>query len=233
MRISIPSFCAAIALAISNPASAFAPEDGGFVYDYPTELSAYPKLVNVLETRKSERKAKFQEDVDALKGEQAANTLDSQAHWKIKSQTDRLIVLVSSNYIYSGGAHGMFWSDAILWDKAKQAEISLLDMFVDKDEAKKLILPSYCAMLDAERLGIRGEPTPKDDLFGECVDPFEHGIAYPTNLGTNGYLRIAFALPPYSAGPYVEGEYEFDIAAPSYITDQLKPEFKDLFQTYM
>ena len=80
---------------------------------------------------------------------------------------------------------------------------------------------------------MRGDPPPKDDLFGECVDPFEHCIAYPTNLGTNGYLRIAFALPPYSAGPYVEGEYAFDIAAPSYITDKLKPEYKELFQIYM
>lgn len=233
MRVSVRSFSLAMTLMVSNPASALAPEDGGFAYDYPVELSVHPQLVNLLETRKSERKALFQEDVDALKGEEAANNLDSQTNWEIKSQTDRLMVLVSSNYVYSGGAHGMFWSDAILWDKTKQTEVSFLDLFADENEAKKLILPAYCAMLDAERLGMRGEPTPKDDLFGECVDPFEHGIAYPTNLGTNGYLRIAFALPPYSAGPYVEGEYAFDIAAPSYITDKLKPEYKQLFQTYM
>ena len=233
MRVSVSSFLVAMALVVSNPASALEPEDGGFAYDYPTELSVHPQLVSLLEARKSERKAQFQEDVDALKGEEAANNLDSQTDWEIKSQTDRLMVLVSSNYVYSGGAHGMFWSDAILWDKAKQTEVSFLDLFTNKDEAKKLILPAYCAMLDAERLGMRGEPTPKDDLFGECVDPFEHGIAYPTNLGANGYLRITFALPPYSAGPYVEGEYAFDIAAPSYITDKLKPEYKELFQIYM
>ncbi len=187
----------------------------------------------MLEKRKSERKTQFQEDVEALGGEQAANNLESQADWKIESQTGRLIVLLSSNYVYSGGAHGMFWSDAILWDKVKQAEVTLLDLFADSEDAKKAILPAYCAMLDAERLGMRGEPTPGDDLFGECVDPFEHGIAYPANLGGNGYSRIAFALPPYSAGPYVEGEYAFDIAAPSHITDKLKPEYKDMFQTYM
>jgi Deacetylase PdaC len=233
MRVSITTFLVSAALAVSSPTLAFAAEEGGFSYDYPTELSAHPKLVSLLEMRKSERRTLFQEDVDALKGEPAANNLESQADWKIKSQNDRLIVLVSSNYVYSGGAHGMFWSDAILWDKSKQVEVALLDLFVDKDEAKKVIMLAYCAMLDAERLGMRGEPTPKDDLFGECVDPFEHGIAYPDKQGSAGYLRIAFALPPYSAGPYVEGEYEFDIAAPSHITDKLKPEYQDLFQTYM
>ena len=77
MRVSVSSFLVAMALVVSNPASALEPEDGGFAYDYPTELSVHPQLVSLLEARKSERKAQFQEDVDALKGEEAANNLDS------------------------------------------------------------------------------------------------------------------------------------------------------------
>jgi hypothetical protein len=52
-------------------------------------------------------------------------------------------------------------------------------------------------------------------------------------LGSGGYSRIGFVLPPYAAGPYVEGEYSFDISAPDYITKGLKPEYRDLFQSYM
>lgn len=208
-------------------------EDGGFHYDYPATLSGHAKLIAALEGRKAERAKLFDKEVKALSEVSPANSIESQADWQIKSETSRLIVLISSNYVYSGGAHGMFWSDAIIWDKMQEKEIEFLDLFVDKDATKKAMMPAYCAMLDAERLALRGEPTPKDDIFGECVDPFENGIVYPENLGKNGYLRIGFALPPYAAGPYVEGEYVLDTAAPSSVTDGLKPEYKDLFQTYM
>ena len=233
MRSLLAAVILSVSLIMSGPALAAEPEEGGFAYSYPTELSVHAKLVQELENRKEKRADLFQEDVAAMGTDGAANTLESQADWAIKSETDRLIVLVSSNYVYSGGAHGMFWSDAILWDKKMGQEVSFLDLFADKVAAKKAIMPAYCAMLDAERLGLRGEPTPKDDMFGECIDPFENGIVFPTELGTSGYVRIEFVLPPYAAGPYVEGEYAFDIAAPDYITSGLKPEYKDLFQTYM
>lgn len=220
-------------LSFANPAFAADPEDGGFSYSYPATLSTHIQLVKELEARKAKRATLFDEDVKSLADSSPANNLESQADWEVKSETDRLIVLVSSNYVYSGGAHGNFWSDAIIWDKKIQAEVNFLDLFVDKDATKKAMMPAYCAMLDAERLALRGEPTAKDDIFGECVDPFENGIVFPENLGVGGYLRIGFALPPYAAGPYVEGEYIFDIAAPAYITEGLKPEYKDLFQSYM
>jgi Deacetylase PdaC len=222
-----------VSLLFASPTIAAEQEEGGFSYSYPASLSTHSQLVQELEARKAKRAELFDEDVKALGKESPANNLESQADWKVKSETDRLIVLISSNYVYSGGAHGMFWSDAILWDKQSQKEVSFLDLFVDKEATKKAVMPAYCAMLDAERVALRGEPTPKDDIFGECVDPFENGIVYPENLGSGGYLRIGFALPPYAAGPYVEGEYLLDIAAPAYITEGLKPEYSDLFQSYM
>lgn len=220
-------------LLFASPTIAAEQEDGGFSFSYPATLSTHSQLVQELEARKAKRAELFEEDIKAVGDDSPANNIESQADWKVKSETDRLIVLISSNYVYSGGAHGMFWSDAILWDKKDQKEVSFLDLFVDKEATKKAMMPAYCAMLDAERVALRGEPTPKDDMFGECVDPFENGIVYPENLGADGYLRIGVALPPYAAGPYVEGEYILDIAAPAYITEGLKPEYSGLFQSYM
>ncbi len=220
-------------LLFASPTMAATQEEGGFSYSYPATLSTHSQLVKELEARKAKRAELFEEDVKTLGEDSPANNLESQADWKVKSETDRLIVLISSNYVYSGGAHGMFWSDAILWDKKDQKEVKFLDLFVDKEVTKKAIMPAYCAMLDAERVALRGEATPKSELFGDCVDPFENGIVYPENMGADGYLRIGFALPPYAAGPYVEGEYILDIAAPAYITEGLKPEFRELFQSYM
>jgi Deacetylase PdaC len=226
---------ALLSMSLMSAPAAFAQEQekSEFSYTYPDTLSANPRLVQELEARKVKRAALFEEDVKAVAEVAPANNLESQASWEIKSETDRLIVLVSSNYVYSGGAHGMFWSDAILWDKKNGREIGFLDLFADKEAAKKALMPSYCAMLDAERVGLRGTPTPKEELFGDCVDPFENGIVFPTAMGSNGYMRIGIALPPYAAGPYVEGEYSFDIAAPDFITKGLKPEYRDLFQSYM
>jgi Deacetylase PdaC len=233
MRSILAAALLSMSLVSSPVAFAQEQEKSEFSYTYPDTLSANPKLVQELEARKVKRSALFEEDVKTVGEAGAANNLESQASWEIKSETDRLIVLVSSNYVYSGGAHGMFWSDAILWDKKRGQEIGFLDLFADKEAATKALMPAYCAMLDAERLGMRGEATAKDALFGDCVDPFENGIVFPTALGSGGYLRIGFVLPPYSAGPYVEGEYSFDISAPDYITKGLKPEYRDLFQSYM
>jgi hypothetical protein len=233
MRSLLVALALSFSVTVCGPVDAADRKEGGFAYSYPTELSAHPKLVQELEARKIKRAELFKEDVKALGTDDAGNNLESQAFWEVKSEADRLIVLVSSNYVYSGGAHGAFWSDAILWDKKTGQEIGFLDLFADKEAAKKAMMPAYCAMLDAERLGVRGEPTPKDDIFGECVDPFENGIVFPAELGSGGYQRIGFTLPPYAAGPYVEGEYVFDIAASDYITSSLKPEYQGLFQISM
>lgn len=233
MRSILAAALLSISLACAPAAMGQEQEKNEFSYTFPDTLSANPKLVQELEARKVKRAALFEEDVKAVGEAGAANNLESQASWEIKSETGRLIVLVSSNYVYTGGAHGMFWSDAMLWDKKNAQEIGFLDLFADKDAAKKALMPAYCAMLDAERIGLRGEATAKDALFGDCVDPFENGIVFPTEKGADGYMRIGFALPPYAAGPYVEGEYSFDIAAPDYITSGLKPDYRDLFQSYM
>ncbi len=235
MNIFRSALLALAAVSALSPA-AFAHEDHDkpeFSYTFPDSVKAHPALAAQLEKRKAEIKTEFDKDLADASEDSKLNNYQYQTDWKVDSETPDFLVLLSSNYTYSGGAHGMFWSSAILWDKKQGKEVKFLDLFADPEKAKAEIMLGYCAMLDAERLVLRGEPTPKDDIFGECVDPFEFGIVYPVKLKDSSYLRIAFTLPPYSAGPYVEGEYEFDTAAPDRITSLLKPEYKALFQSYM
>lgn len=210
-------------------------ESGGFTYDYPEALkSRIPALAAQLDTEKKKARSAFDKmvaDYPDTGASAAKDALESSTQWKIDSESPHILVLLGDYYDYQGGAHGMYSTRSLIWDKRTNKEIKLLDMFADVSAAKAKIMPSYCAMLDAERLGRRGKPTAKTDLFGDCPDPFE-GTVYPADLNKDQYLRIGFSLEPYFAGPYVEGEYEFTIAAPTHITDLLKPEYKDVFQIY-
>ena len=210
-------------------------EESGFVYSYPADLAErVPALVTQLEKEKAAAKAgydKIRADYGDGGGSAAAGMLESSTKWRIESENDRMIVLLASYYDYQGGAHGMHATFSKLWDKKANKEVEFLDMFTDPAAAKVVMMPSYCMMLDAERFGQRGKVTEKTDMFGDCPDPFE-GTIYPTDLNGQQYLRIGFSLPPYAAGPYSEGQYDFSIAAPTYITDLLKPEYKDIFQIY-
>ena len=210
-------------------------EEGGFTYSYPADLAGRaPALVAQLEKEKAASKAGYDRmlaDYGDGGGSAAAGMLESSTEWRIDSENDHMLVLLASYYDYQGGAHGMHATFSKLWDKKANKEVKFLDMFADPAAAKAVMMPSYCMMLDAERFGQRGKVTEKTDMFGDCPDPFE-GTIYPTDLNGQQYLRIGFSLPPYEAGPYSEGQYDVSIAAPSYITDLLKPEYKDIFQIY-
>lgn len=206
----------------------------GFVYEYPADLTAkHPALATYLDGLKAKAQAGFDKMVaDYPKDDSpSANELSARTVWRIDGETDGMIVLLGEGYSYEGGAHGMHWTQATLWDKKAGKPVQSLDMFRDPAAAKAKILPAYCAMLDAERLGLRGETTPKGELFGDCPDPFESTV-YPALVRDGTFTRIGFSLAPYTAGPYSEGQYNFTIAAPSVITDLLKPEYKALFQIY-
>jgi hypothetical protein len=220
---------AAAMLMLANPAAVFAADEPSFQYSYPKEIVVEEGLLAALEARKVKRKAEFDGYLAEGRATGSVDNYMLETDWQIKSETDRLIVMVSSNYVFAGGAHGNFWSDAILWDKVTKEQVTFLDLFSDKEAARAAILPNYCAVLDSERLALRGESTPKDDTYGQCVDPFDEGITFPDSAGSNGYTRVAFVLPPYSAGPYVEGEYAFDVPVSAALRTLVKPEYSMLF----
>lgn len=220
---------------IAQAPSAQKEGQGGFTYSYPADLTKRaPALAAQLEKEKAAAKTSYDKmvaDYGDGGGSASAGMLSSSTKWRVESEDDHLIVLLAEYGDYQGGAHGMHATLSKLWDKKANKEIAFLDMFSDPAAAKVTMMPSYCAMLDAERFGLRGKATDKTDTFGDCPDPFE-GTVYPDNLNGTQYLRIGISLPPYTAGPYSEGQYDLSIAAPTYITDLLKPEYKDIFQTY-
>lgn len=211
--------------------------EGGFTYDLPDGVTGrFAGLDAYFADKSAAAKKDFDEMIADYSSEPGdlppANTLEQRTEWKVTGESKRLLVMTSANYTYSGGAHGMFWTGSLIWDKETDEAVAFLDLFKDPEAAKARIMPAYCAALDAERLGIRGEPTPKDDLFGDCPEPFDAAI-YPDTMKDGRFMRIAIVLPPYMAGPYVEGEYNLSIPAPSALTDLMKPEYAHEFQDYM
>jgi hypothetical protein len=75
-----------------------------------------------------------------------------QQRWAAEADTGPLLVLASTLYSYTGGAHGSSSSGALIWDRRAQRRLKFRDLFHNWPAAEAIIRPQWCAALDAERL---------------------------------------------------------------------------------
>ena len=109
MNIFRSALLALAAVSALSPA-AFAHEDHDkpeFSYTFPDSVKAHPALAAQLEKRKAEIKTEFDKDLADASEDSKLNNYQYQTDWKVDSETPDFLVLLSSNYTNSGGAHGM------------------------------------------------------------------------------------------------------------------------------
>lgn len=208
-----------------------------FEYSYPWAVGTIPAL-----------KARLDADIDKQRGELAAMAKDAsddavkndfpfRKHsrsigWKVVTDLPDWLSLSATIGTYEGGAHPNHWFNALLWDRKADAERQALDLFTSKEELSGAIRQDFCAAIDRQRAKKRGEPVQRDsgDLFTECLDP----IAYTVILGSSNsrtFDRIGILVPPYEAGPYVEGDYEVTLPVTAKVLGLVRPEHRASFST--
>lgn len=186
-----------------------------FTYEWPAAVERVPTLSALLHQRLDEAYATatgYANEDKASRGSEAPfNAHQYGEGWEVAGETAQLMSLTSSVSTYTGGAHGNLHFNTILWDKAAAQAIDAKAML--GDEGLRGLSSRYCAALDAEREVRRGEPVRRgpDELFGDCPDIAEQVIA-PADEDDNGrFDTLRILLPPYAAGPYVEGDYVIDV----------------------
>ncbi len=206
---------AALLLAAAQPDDFQLAEDNGalaFSYGWPAVVAGDPvleqELRNRLETARAQAESYLVDDRGSRPADAPLNPHHYAAEWRVDGETAALLGLSATVETYTGGAHGNLHYAALLWDRAAHAPVELAGLL---GTGLARIGPRYCAALDAERAERRGGPTDPDDMFGNCPQ-IEMQVLTPADKDGDGrFDTLAVLLPPYAAGPYVEGDYVIEI----------------------
>lgn len=206
------------------------PKVTGFEYDWPKSLEKTPALVAWLK----KDKAKQYKDYAELFTEEPEfgpplSSYDNTTHWTVQTTLPGLIILTGARAEYTGGAHGYGFVDSLIWDTKASAVLPFAGLFANPKAAEALLTPLYCRALDKERMVKRQEPTPSDDVFGDCPPLFTSGEIWPDKPVYGKFSRIAMSFGPYAVGPYAEGTYDLEIVIPKGLKPLVKPQYRALF----
>jgi hypothetical protein len=231
----------AVARAEAAEGSAFEDDeerDGGsreFSYAWPAAVTAEPALARMLTAERDRTLAQEKvEWTDALSDSPQDCTpcrnRSFAKEWKVVANTPKYLSLSADFSAYTGGAHGMYGLQSLVWDKAKQRAMSGAEMFRSPEALDAALGPRLCSALNAERSKRRGESVPEtsEDMFDRCVGTAEATVLIGSSTG-KAFDRIGIWFGPYVAGSYAEGAYELDFPVDDGVLRAVKPEFAPAF----
>lgn len=206
-----------------------------FHYGWSAEAAAVPELVKRFKAEMDKAKAEL---VTIAKEDKAFrdkekldfNGLQSSTQYSTAGQSARLLSLKVEASSYTGGAHGNYGTNALLWDRATAREIKSGDLFADPSNRDRLLTQRWCDALNKAREERRGEPVGGDGPFDDCPKLDDIAVI-PTDKDGNGrFERLELVASPYVAGPYVEGVYELGFAVTPDLLSGLKAAYRDSFE---
>jgi hypothetical protein len=206
-----------------------------FTYSYPGKAAAIPALKALLDKRLESDRAELEkgskeDQLDARQNDYPYRTHSSGANWQVVTDLPRWLSLSAEMDEYGGGAHGMTFYDALLWDREQNLARQPSDLFVSKAALGSALREPFCAALDKERVKRRGAPVDRNsgDQFDECIDPTEHTMILGSSNGRT-FDRIGVLVEPYAAGPYAEGVCDVTLPVTPQVLGAVKPAYRSEF----
>ena len=206
-----------------------------FHFGWSAEAAAIPELVTRFQAQMTKAKdeliAGAKED-KAMRDKEGFdfNGYQSSIDYKTAGQSDRLLSLTLEVGSYTGGAHGNYGTNGLLWDRKAAREIKVADLFAEPANRDRLLTQRWCDALNKAREEKRGEPVTGNDMFDECPK-FDEIAMVPTDKDGNGrFERLILTASPYVAGPYVEGSYEIDLPVTADLIAALKADYQPSFE---
>jgi hypothetical protein len=227
----------AVAVASSNGARSVSEETDDFLfeYSYPKEAGRIPELSALLDRRLEKTRADLAVESAAARNEARDDGFPYNKHsttiaWKVISDLPDWLSLSGEVSSYSGGAHGNYGYDSLVWDKRGKRAFEAIQLFQSPAALDAALGSRLCQALDKERAKRRGEPVPKDssDEFDQCVGVKEATVLVGSR-SRRKFDRVGVQIGPYVAGPYAEGSYEFTFPVDGKILAAVKPEFREAF----
>nr|WP_166177169.1 DUF4163 domain-containing protein [Altererythrobacter segetis] len=206
-----------------------------FAYSWPAAAGNIPALAQRLEGQLEKSK---QELIDsANKGKEEAesngfpyNTYYFSEKWNVVANLPGWLSLTGDFSTYTGGAHGNYGRETIVWDKKVGRGFPAIEMFTSPKALGDALGKKLCAALDAERAKRRkGQPRGMGlPEFDKCVGVDEATVLVGSSNGRT-FNRVGVWFGPYVAGPYAEGAYELTFGVDKAVLGAVKPTYEPAF----
>ena len=207
---------------------------------WPAEVSAIPPLAAKIRSAATAHKAELLKNAGEDKAWRSKQGFPFQSYeygdeFSVEGNAPRLLSLGEQWFEYTGGAHPMHGTRALLWDRLAGHEMSFADLFTGGAAMiERLFKPSYCAALDKARAEKRGpaeagEVSGPDDPFTQCPK-FADLVLIPTGEPGQPMSRVIVHADPYIAGPYSEGDYDVALPLTADVIAALKAEYRPSFE---
>lgn len=217
-------------------------DDFLFAYAYPAQAGNIPPLARLLDARADRLRAQLAEQsaqgrADARGNGFPFNKYSSTVKWEVVAETPDYLSLSAEMTSYTGGAHGNYGFDSLVWDKRRDRALQVGEFFTSLAALEEVVGEDLCNLLNAERAKRRGVNAPDelaataaaaDDPFNQCVPLSDTTLLLGSTDGRK-FNRIGVQIGPYVAGPYAEGSWEFTLPASAEVLATVAPEFRDAF----
>lgn len=210
-------------------------DDFLFEYSYPAEAGRIAELATVLDVMLEQRRGELAREAAEARREARDNGFPYNKHsytgeWKVVADLPQWLSLSADISTYSGGAHGNYTVQSLVWDKDKTRSMDAVELFASPAALEQALGDRFCEALDREREKRRGEPVGNavDDIFSECPKIGDLEILVGSS-NRRTFDRLTLYAGPYVAGPYAEGAYEVNLSVDRAVLDAVKPEYRTAF----
>lgn len=206
-----------------------------FTWSWPAMAEAIPALAAHLSAEREKAMSELAADAESWKEEAGKNgfpfnpyTLEKS--WSVVADTPDYLSLSAQAYTYTGGAHGMSYFDALVWDRQAGAVLDPAAMFISPESLDSAVKPAFCELLDRQRAEKRGKPLSANraGMFEDCI-PVKSSTVILGSTNRQKFDRVGFLIGPYEAGPYAEGSYEVSLPMNDAIMTAVKPAYRAAF----
>ena len=210
-------------------------DDFLFEYSYPAEAGRIAGLAGLLDNRLDRQRAALAAESEQARREARQegfpyNKHSYTAEWKVVAELPKWLSLSADVATYTGGAHGNYTVQSVVWDKDNLRLMNAIDLFSSPAALEQAFGDRFCEGLDRQRAERRGEPVAEDseEMFDQCpgIDELEVLVGSSNRRTFN---RLTVYAGPYVAGPYAEGAYEVDLPVTQEVLDAVKPEYREAF----
>ncbi|MBO6767984.1 MAG: DUF4163 domain-containing protein [Erythrobacter sp.] len=206
-----------------------------FAYSWPSEVAGEPELAAVLRTKAdtmlAELRGEADEDWNSAAGQEWTPRQHSASEeWKVVADLPGYLSLSGHLATYSGGAHGMYGMQSLVWDREAAVAMKGIELFNSPVALEQALGKRLCDSLNAEREERRGMKVEEgsEDMFDKCPGLDEANVLVGSSNGRT-FDRITVYFGPYVAGAYAEGDYELDFPVTASVIDAVKPEYAGAF----
>ncbi|MBX7527462.1 PdaC/SigV domain-containing protein [Qipengyuania vesicularis] len=213
--------------------------DGGtreFTYSWPAAVSEQTALAERFEQERDAalgaQKEEWERSLVDFPGDcVACKGRGYEKEWKVVADLSGWLSLSADIYEYTGGAHGNYTRQSLVWDKQNEIALAGSELFKSPVALETALGSALCDGLNIERERKRGMPVDSSagDLFNDCPGLDEASIFVGSSDGEY-FDRIGIYFGPYVAGSYAEGAYELNFPVTASVIDAVRPEYAGAFR---